>query len=209
MFPREKLLKYWSSNLTWTDLVAIILWTWIKWLDVFKLSKKVFELIEEKKDKLRVEDLIKIKWIWEVKALQLISAFELAKRYYLKWDIIVKNIDDVLEQIWEYRNKKQEYFLTLNLDWWNRLLNKNVITIWILNQSIIHPREVFADAIESRANSMILIHNHPSWNPIPSQEDRNVTNTLIEASKILWVNILDHVIITSDSHFSFRENWFL
>lgn len=206
MKPREKLEKYWTQKLEWAELVAVILGSWIKGIDVFKLSKKVFTIIESKKQDLKMEDLLKIKWIWKVKAMQIVSAFELAKRYFVKSDIVINHIQDILSQVQEYRTKKQEYLLCLTLDWASRLINKRVITIWLLNQSLVHPREVFADAIEDRANSIILIHNHPSWTTSPSYEDKIITDRLKEVSGIIWIKLLDHVIITKDDYFSFKEN---
>jgi len=206
MKPREKLEKYWVTKLEWSELVAMILGSWIKWIDVFKLSKKVFCKIETKKENLSVDDLLEIKWIWMVKAMQLISAFELAKRYFIKDDIVINTIEDVLRQVDNYKCKRQEYLLCLTLDWANRLINKRVITIGLLNQSLVHPREVFVDAIIDRSNSIVLVHNHPSWNVSASMEDINVTARLKKASEIIWIKLLDHIIITKDNYFSFKEN---
>jgi DNA repair protein RadC len=206
MKPREKLEKYWAQKLEWAELVATILWSGIKWLDVFKLSKKVFSIIELKKNNLKLEDLLQIKWIGKVKAMQIISAFELAKRYFVTNDIVIKMTKDVLDQVLEYRNKKQEYLLSITLDWANRLINKRVVTIWLLNQSLVHPREVFADAIEERANSIILVHNHPSWNSTPSIEDKIVTDRINQVAEIVWIKLIDHIIITKNDYFSFSEN---
>lgn len=206
MKPREKLDKYWASKLEWHELVAIILWSWIKWTDVFKLSKNVNKIIEEKWENIIIKDLTDITWIWPIKAQIIISAFELAKRHFIKDSIIIKSSNDILEQVKEYRNKQQEYLLCLTLDWANRLINNRVITIWLLNQSLVHPREVFADAIWDRANSIILVHNHPSWTVSPSNEDLKITSRLKEVSEIMWIKLLDHIIITKDSYFSFNEN---
>jgi len=206
MKPREKLEKYWTQKLEWAELVAVILGSWIKWVDVFKLSRKVFTIIESKKENLVIKDLLEIKWIWKVKAMQIVAAFELAKRYFVKSDIVINHICDILNQVQEYRNKKQEYLLCLTLDWAGRLINKRVITIWLLNQSLVHPREVFADAIEDRANSIILVHNHPSWTNSPSYEDKIITDRINQVSEIVWIKLLDHVIITKEDYFSFKEN---
>ena len=99
MKPREKLERYWSLKLEWQDLVAVILGSWVKWMDVFKLSRKVFKIIEDKKQNLKIEDLLIVKWIWKVKAMQIISAFELAKRYYVKDYIFIKNSIYVLFKV--------------------------------------------------------------------------------------------------------------
>jgi len=206
MKPREKILKYWPKNLEWWELVATILWSWIKWLDVFNLSKKVFKIIEEKKENIIVEDLLKIRWIGSVKAIQIISAFELANRYFIKDYISINSPLDVLNQVKEYRDKKQEYLLCLTLDWASRLLNLRVVTMWLLDQSLVHPREVFVNAIEDRAHSLIVVHNHPSWNNNPSSEDINITMKLQKSSEIIWIKLRDHIIITKTSYFSFKEN---
>ncbi len=209
MKPREKLEKYWPKKLEWPELVATILWSGIKWINVFNLSKKVFFAIEAKKQDLKIEDLLNIKWIWKVKAMQIISAFELAKRYFVKTDVVIKTSLDVLNQVIEYRTKKQEYLVCLTLDWASRLINKRIVTIWLLNQSLIHPREVFADAIEDRANTIVLVHNHPSWTASPSYEDRMMTDRIKQVSEIVWIKLLDHIIITKDDYFSFLEEGIL
>ena len=206
MKPREKIVKYGPQKLEGAELVATILGTGVKGTDVFQLSRKVNKIIEEKRDAIRIEDLMKIHGIWEVKAIQIISAFELARRYFIKDTVIIKNIDDILAQVKEYREKKQEYLIGITLDGANRLINKRIITIWLLNQNLIHPREVFANALEERANSIILVHNHPSWTIEPSDEDIVSTNKLKKASNILWIHLLDHVIITQEHYFSFKEN---
>ena len=130
MKPREKILKYWPAKLESWELVATILGSWIKWLDVFQLSKNANKVIEKKAWTLVLEDLEKIRGIWKVKAIQIISAFELAKRYFINDAVVIESTLDVLEQVKEYRNKKQEYLLCITLDWANRLLNTRVITIW-------------------------------------------------------------------------------
>ena len=209
MKPREKILKYWPEKLESWELVATILGSGIQWLDVFQLSKKANKVIEEQAGSITIADLEKIRGIGKIKAIQIISAFELAKRHFIDDNIIIESIWDVLEQVAEYRNKKQEYLIGITLDGANRLINKRIITIWLLNQSLVHPREVFADAIEDRAHSIILVHNHPYWTNKPSKEDVYVTKRLEEVSKIIWINLRDHIIVTKDDYYSFKENTLL
>jgi DNA repair protein RadC len=111
-----------------------------------------------------------------------------------------------LGQVSEYRNKRQEYLICITLDGASRLINKRIITIWLLNQSLVHPREVFADAIEDRAHSIILVHNHPSGTNKPSNEDIYVTKRLREVSELVWIQLRDHIIITKNDYYSFKEN---
>ena len=204
MKPREKILKYGPEKLESWELVATILGSGIQWLDVFQLSKKANKVIEEQAGSITIEDLEKIKWIGKVKAIQIISAFELAKRHFIDDNIIIESIWDVLGQVSEYRNKRQEYLICITLDGASRLINKRIITIWLLNQSLVHPREVFADAIEDRAHSIILVHNHPSGTNKPSNEDIYVTKRLREVSELVWIQLRDHIIITKNDYYSFK-----
>jgi DNA repair protein RadC len=105
----------------------------------------------------------------------------------------------------EYHNKQQEYFLALYLDGANHLIQTKIITIGILNQSLVHPREVFSYAIEKRCASIIVAHNHPSGILEASNEDINVTKRLKESGRILGIELLDHLIITSDGYLSLKE----
>ena len=204
--PREKIIKYGTEKLECWELVATILGSGIQWLDVFQLSKKANKVIEEQAGSITIEDLEKIKWIGKVKAIQIISAFELAKRHFIDDNIIIESIWDVLGQVSEYRNKRQEYLICITLDVASRLINKRIITIWLLNQSLVHPREVFADAIEDRAHSIILVNNHPSGTNKPSNEDIYVTKRLREVSELVWIQLRDHIIITKNDYYSFKEN---
>ena len=108
-----------------------------------------------------------------------------------------------------YKDKQQEYFLALYLDGANHLVNTEVISIGTLNQSLVHPREVFSYAIQMRCASIIIAHNHPSGILEASLADINVTKRLQEAGKILGIEILDHVIFTSDDFYSFKEEGIL
>jgi DNA repair protein RadC len=206
MKPREKILQYGPEKLESWELVATILWTWIKGLNIFQLSKKANKIIEQQAGSITIADLETVKWIGKVKAIQIISAFELAKRHFIDDNILIESINDVLHQVQEYRTKKQEYLVSLTLDGANRLINKRVVTIWLLDQSLVHPREVFADAIEDRAHSIILVHNHPSGTNEPSSADVRVTKKLREVSELVWIHLRDHVIITKNNYYSFKEN---
>jgi DNA repair protein RadC len=140
-----------------------------------------------------------------VKAIQIMSTFELAERYFVRDAIVIESSQDVLREVREYRDRKQEYLISLTLDGANRLIKMRVITIGLIDQSLIHPREVFASAIEDRANSIILAHNHPSGIPNPSSADITITNKLQKAGDILGIKLIDHIIVTKSEYFSFRE----
>lgn len=206
MKPREKFLKHGAQRLESWELVATILWSGISGKNVFQIAKKAAKLLEDKQDTLLLEDLIKVEGIWNIKAMQLISAFELAKRHYLRDDIRIESIGDILSEVREYRRKKQEYLVSLTLDGAGRLINKRVITIGLLDRSFAHPREIFSWAISDHASSFVLVHNHPSGNPNPSNADKMTTNRIWEVANLVGIKFLDHIIITDNSHYSFREN---
>ena len=206
MKPREKLAKLWPKNLASWELIAIILSTGTKWMNVFQVAKKASQVIEKKQDQITIDDLLAISSIWPVKATQIIAWFELARRHYVNDDISIMGSQDVVNQIYEYRNKKQEYLIALTLDGWNKLIKKRVITIWLLNESLAHPREIFSWAISDRAHSLILAHNHPSWNVDPSSADIRTTQRMKDVWQLIGIELRDHVIIGKNSYFSFREH---
>ena len=113
---------------------------------------------------------------------------------------IIDSPEKAVELLADIRDKKQEYFVCLTLDGANRLIAKRVVTIGTLTASLVHPREVFADAIADRAASIIVAHNHPSGSLEASQADKEVTNRLRQAGQLLGISLVDHIIITKD-HF--------
>ena len=102
-------------------------------------------------------------------------------------------------------NKKQEYFLSITLTGASHIIEKRVVTVGTLNQSLVHPRELFADAITDRAAGIIIAHNHPSGQCFPNHEDRRVTQCIKEVSKIIGIELIDHIILTKESYFSFLD----
>ena len=203
--PREKLLAKGAKALQDYELVAVLLGTGVKGKNVVQLSREIVKLFEKEFDSLTLEKLLEIHGLGSAKASQLISAIELSRRYLIKNNRKISHASDVYEELKEYRNKQQEYFLTLYLDGANHHCETKVITIGTLNQSLVHPREVFAHAVEKRCASIIVAHNHPSGILSPSSEDIEVTNRLKESAKILGIELLDHVIFTKKSFMSLRD----
>lgn len=204
--PREKLIKNGVANLKNFELVAILLGSGIKGKDVFKLSREIVKLLDEDFESLDFEKLLDVHGLGTAKAAQIISAIELSRRYLIKQNKKISNAEDVYIELSEYHKKHQEYFLCLYLDGANHLYESRVITIGTLNQSLVHPREVFAPAIEQRCASIIVAHNHPSGILEPSAEDIAVTKRLKESGKILGIELLDHVIFTRLGYISLKED---
>lgn len=203
--PREKLIKKGVKVLRDYELVAILLGTGIKGKDVIKLSKEIVKLFNDSFTTLTLEKLLKIHGLGVAKASQIISAIELSKRYLIKQNKKILGASDVYEELNEYHNKQQEYFLCIYLDGANHLCQTEIISIGTLNQSLVHPREVFAPAVENRCASIIVAHNHPSGVLKPSDSDKKVTQRIKESGKLLGIELLDHVILGKDGYFSFKD----
>ena len=207
--PREKLQKKDVKALSNLELLAVLLGSGVKGKDVFEVAKDILKLVEKDFENLTLNKLKSVEGIGLAKASQIIAAIEFSKRFLLKEGIKIRHAEDIVKLVEELKNKKQEYFLTFTLDGANNLIQKRTVFIGTLNQSLVHPREVFADAITDRAAGIIFVHNHPSGNVEPSKEDISITKKLIEAGKIIGINVIDHVIVGKSEFYSFKERGLL
>ena len=199
--PREKLQARGAEALSDYELLMAIIGSGNKYADVTKIARDVKKIIRDRGSELTYDDLLTVKSLGPAKASGIIAAFELWKRQFeVSGRPIIDSPEKAVEQFADIRTKQQEYFVCLTLDGANRLIAKRVISIGTLTSSLVHPREVYADAITDRAASIIVAHNHPSGNLEPSQADRDVTERLREAGELLGISLLDHIIITRDSH---------
>lgn len=199
--PREKLVKYGPEKLSDSELLAILLRTGTKDLNVLKLSQKILQKFEKTKFiNTTIDELKGIHGLGEVKACEIIACFELGRRMLKdKKSSILLSPKDVWERMEDIRGSKKEHFVVFYLDSGNQEIKREIISIGTLNESLVHPREVFEGAIKNNAASIIIAHNHPSGDLEPSQADIEITKKLIHAGKILDIKIIDHIIITKDS----------
>ena len=206
--PREKMLKKGALTLKNYELIALILGSGFKGMPVLKIAKTIERFLKkEGPEGITAKKLSKIEGIGSAKACQLSAAFELARRYYETPDMVtITHSRDIAELLKNYASKNQEHFITVTLDGANTVIKTRVVFIGTLNRSLVHPREVFAPAFTDRAASIVIAHNHPSGNIQPSAEDFEITRKLIKASKILGIDIVDHVILTKNGHYSFHGN---
>lgn len=199
--PREKLQAKGASALSDYELLMAIIGSGTAQADVTKIARDVQKLLKEKGSELCYEDLLTVKSLGPAKATQIMAGYELWRRQFEVTERpIIDSPEKAVEQLSDIRDKKQEYFVCLTLDGANRLIAKRIITIGTLTASLVHPREVFADAITDRAASIIVAHNHPSGSLEPSQADREVTERMRRAGELLGVSLVDHIIITKDSY---------
>lgn len=207
--PREKMEKKGAQVLSDLELLAVLLGSGIQGKDVFEVANDILKLAQSDFDAISLKKLKDIEGVGLAKACQIMAAIEFSKRFLVKEGIKVKNVDDVVKLVEELRAKKQEYFLSLTLDGASYLIQKRTVFIGTLNHSIVHQREVFADAISDRAAGIIFVHNHPSGNIDPSKEDIAITNRLLEVGKMVGIEVIDHVIVGKDGCFSFQAEGML
>jgi DNA repair protein RadC len=207
--PREKLLQKGVKALKNEELMAVLLGSGVQGKDVRKLSREVTTLLENEFDDLSVDKLCNIHGLGVAKASQILSAIELSKRLLTPNPRRIISAKMVYETLHEFRDKKQEHFLVMTLDGASHIINVRTVFIGTLTQSIVHPREVFADAIADRAASIIVAHNHPSGTLRASHADIQITERLKEVAKLVGIDLLDHVIISHTGYFSFADEGML
>ena len=201
--PREKLQARGAEALSDYELLMAIIGSGTQYADVTKLAREVQKLLKEKGSELAYEDLLSVKSLGPAKATNIMAGFELWRRQFeVSERPILDSPEKAVEQLSDIRDKKQEYFVCLTLDGANRLIAKRIITIGTLTASLVHPREVFAEAITDRAASIIVAHNHPSGTLTPSSADSEVTQRLEEAGVVLGIKLVDHLIVSSSGHLS-------
>lgn len=210
--PREKLELFGSKYLSDEELLAIILGTGSKNQNAIELARNVLREIKKQANfmDISINELMKINGIGLSKASRIVASLELAYRLNLRKNMKVEIVDspEVVANLFMYelRNKLKENFYVLLLNTKNGIISRELISEGTLNSSLVHPREVFKPAIKKSANSIILVHNHPSGNVLPSEDDILITNRLVSAGNILGINVLDHLIIGDGDFFSFKEN---
>jgi len=208
--PREKLKSKGPEALSDFELLQALIGSGNKTAGVETIAKQVKKILQDRGASITFGDLEYIKGLGIAKIAELLAAFELSKRYLIEpTKPIISTADDAIPLLKDIRDKKQEHLVCLTLDGANRLIEMRTITIGTLNSSLVHPREVYADAITDRAASIIISHNHPSGILRPSDHDLEITKRLIETGKILGIPLHDHIIVTKDKFFSFTDNGLL
>lgn len=195
--PREKLAKKGPSALSDFELIKAIVGSGGKTADVNQISKDIQKLLKSGVDNLNYDNLSQIKGLGSAKISEILAAVELISRFDKDTNKpVISSAEDVADLVSEIRDKKQEYFVCLTLDGAYRLISKRVITVGTLTSSLVHPREVFADAITDRAAGIIVVHNHPSGILKPSTQDLIITKRLREVGRLIGIELIDHIVVT-------------
>lgn len=197
--PREKFLEKGGDALTDSELLAILLGSGIKGTNVKVLAQKIARKFGDRLMYATVDELTQIPGIGKAKALQIVSMFTLARRMYEKQngdeEHAIHSALDAAQLVPELKGAKREHLVCLYLNARNVLIKKEIVSIGTLDKSIIHPREVFEPGIMSHAAGVVVIHNHPSGDPSPSDEDKQVAARIVEAGKIVGINVIDFIIV--------------
>lgn len=211
--PIERLISSGASNLTNEELIAIIIKTGTKDKSAKELANIILSKINSINDinNLRINNLLEIKGIGLKKAATILASIELGVRINNYNEPINNTIFNSANKIYEYyknilKNEKQEYFYVLYLDSKLKIIDNKMLFKGTLDYSLVHPREVFKEAYLLSANYIICVHNHPSGNVIPSNDDFNITNNLKKIGELLGIILIDHIIVGNNNYYSFKEN---
>ena len=211
--PCERLIEKGVESLSNEELLAIIFKTGTKGNSAKDLGSELLSKVENLKNlnDINLEFLKNFKGIGVSKACNLLAAIELGKRINTEVETLKSVKLTSANLVYKYYkdkigDKKQEYFYCIYLDNGKKIIGDKLLFIGTVNYSLVHPREIFKEAYLLGASALICVHNHPGGNPIPSKQDFEITNNLIEASKILGIKFLDHIIISKHNYYSFLEN---
>lgn len=209
--PRERLQRFGAETLSAQELLALILGRGIRGESVMVTAQRLLSRFGNIKEisNASIEELSSIKGIGIAKAAQIKACFELGKRQDLEpeiKDFDIKNPENIVQLLRSsIKDKAKEHFKLILLNTRNKIIGISTVSIGTLNSNLVHPREVFREAISHSAASVVFAHNHPSGDSEPSEDDLTITKRLTEAGKILGIEVVDHIIITKNGFFSFKE----
>ena len=211
--PDEKLESYGAASLSDAELLAIIIRTGFRGYNSVRLAEDILKCGKGKGliglCQIGIEELTKVRGVGKVKAIQLKAVAELTRRISkrtAKESLVMDSPETVARYFMEdLRHRDKECFMMLSLDSKGALISESLISIGTVNASLASPREVFVEAVNNRAVSILLVHNHPSGNPKPSKNDLVVTRQMKDAGELLGIKLIDHIIIGDNSYVSLSE----
>jgi len=204
--PREKLQQKGAQALSDQELLAILLGSGTHSYDVMSVAGRILKLVDQTSGNPTLEDLQAIDGVGPAKATLISAALEFSRRRIRPEGFKISFPTDVLPLIRHMADRKQEHFLCISLNGANEVITTRTISVGLVNKTQVHPREVFADPITDRASAVIIAHNHPTGNVVPSKDDVEITKKLRAAGETLGIKVLDHIIFSHKGYYSFLEN---
>ena len=195
--PRERMLAHGDDMLSNEELLQVIIGSGVRGADVITISRQILQILRLNGGNVTLDELLTIRGVGEATALRLLASLRLMQRFTNTGTLITMP-EQAIPLLEDIRYKQQEHFVVITLDGANRVIQKRIVTIGTINASLVHPREVFAEAITDRAASIVVAHNHPGGSLRPSQPDIDVTDRLRAAGTLLGIQLFDHIIITRD-----------
>jgi len=202
--PRERLMRLGPESLSDWELLSIVLVSGVHGRNVTLLARELLDKLDGEKNIPPVKELCGLMGLGESKACIVSAMLEFGRRKWASGQKI-RHPGDIYSLIRHHADRRQERFLCLSLNGAHEVLAVRIVTIGLVNRTIIHPREVFADPIIDRASAIAVGHNHPSGNLQPSEEDSEITRRLKATADILGLSFLDHLIFSDKFYFSFRQ----
>lgn len=206
LLPRERMGERGPSALSDEELVSLIVGTGVAGRSVELVSRDVVSLIDRVNGPPDADELRSIAGLGPAKVAGIVAAFELGRRVLCPARHKVRSPADILPVVDRFVERPQECFLAISLNGAHEITAARVVTLGLVNRTVVHPREVFAAPLGDRAAALILAHNHPSGCLEPSAEDVEVTRRLVSAGQLLGIPVLDHVIFSSRGYYSFLEH---
>ena len=206
VLPRERLRTVGVDALSDSELMCLLIGSGVTGHSVAAVAGAVLRLIDRANGVPPAAELLGVDGLGPAKAAAIQAAFELSRRVLCPARTRVRIPADILPVVDRFIDRKQECFLSLSLNGAHEILATRLVTIGLVNRTVVHPREVFADPLTDRAAAVVLAHNHPSGNLDPSEEDREVTRRLVAAGQMLGIPVLDHIIFGARGYYSFLEH---
>ena len=205
--PREKMELKGAESLSDLELIMLLVSSGTAERPVNEVSSELLALLD-KSEEPDYKSICAIKGLGRAKSSQILAALELGRRKMKKYGIgpSISSPGDIFREVRHYATRDQEQFIVLVLNGAHEVLNVFVATVGLVNKTLVHPREIFSDAIQRRGTAIAIAHNHPSGKLEPSEDDINVTKRILISGDILGIKVLDHIIFSSSSYYSFLEH---
>ena len=209
--PRERLERLGATSLGDHELLAVILGSGTSDMDSLAMANTILETVDgvHGLSKATLDDLCRVQGVGVARAAQMLAAVEFGRRTLLKTPPVKLRLstprDVALHLLPEFGARAVEQFGIVLVDARHQLLRTRILSVGTVDRSVVHPRDVFREAVSARATGIVLFHNHPSGDPAPSADDMALTKRMVEAGELMGIEVVDHLILTETRYLSFRE----